>query len=71
QLGGHLMSAQLDKEGGDALKCRIEALGIDVRTSHATKQIVPGQNCRHRLIFADDTTLETDMVVFSAGIRPQ
>ncbi|MDN6714490.1 MAG: FAD-dependent oxidoreductase, partial [Acetobacter sp.] len=71
QLGGHLMSAQLDKEGGDALKCRIEALGIDVRTSHATKQIVPGQTCRHRLIFADDTFLETDMVVFSAGIRAQ
>ncbi len=71
QLGEHLMPAQLDREGGDALKCRIEALGIDVRTAHATRRIVPGQTCRHRLIFADDTFLETDMVVFSAGIRPQ
>lgn len=70
QLGTHLMSAQLDEDGGRALRSRIEALGIDVRTSHATREIVAGEQHRHRLIFADSPSFETDMVVFSAGIRP-
>ncbi|KXU96239.1 nitrite reductase, partial [Acetobacter cerevisiae] len=71
QLGSHLMSAQLDEEGGRALKKRIEALGIDVRVLHQTQEIVPGTTHRHKLIFADSSSLETDMVVFSAGIKPQ
>ena len=71
QLGSHLMPAQLDEEGGRALKHRIEALGIDVRVLHQTQEILPGTTHRHKLVFADNTTLETDMVVFSAGIQPQ
>lgn len=71
QLGTHLMSAQLDEEGGRALKKRIEALGIDVRVLHQTQDIVPGTTHRHKLIFSDGSSLETDMVVFSAGIKPQ
>ena len=71
QLGSHLMPAQLDAEGGQALKHRIEALGIDVRVRHTTQEIQSGTTHRHKLVFADGTSLETDMVVFSAGIQPQ
>lgn len=71
QLASHLMPAQLDAEGGRALKHRIEALGIDVRLQHTTQEILPGSTYRHKLVFADGTSLETDMVVFSAGIQPQ
>ena len=70
EFAPRLMPVQLDEEGGNALKHRIEALGIEVRTSHATREIIPGETCRHRLVFSDDTFLETDVVVFSAGIRP-
>ncbi|MCP1243692.1 nitrite reductase small subunit NirD [Acetobacter lambici] len=71
QLGTHLMPAQLDEEGGRALKHRIEALGINVRVRHKTQEILPGTTHRHKLVFADGSSLETDMVVFSAGIQPQ
>ncbi|MBS0986112.1 nitrite reductase large subunit NirB [Acetobacter thailandicus] len=71
QLASHLMPAQLDEEGGRALKHRIQALGIDVRVQHQTQEIVAGTTHRHKLIFADNTSLETDLVVFSAGIKPQ
>ncbi|MFT9458333.1 MAG: nitrite reductase large subunit NirB [Acetobacter orientalis] len=71
QLGSHLMPAQLDAEGGQALKHRIEALGIDVRVQHTTQEILPGSTHRHKLVFANGTSLETDMVVFSAGIQAQ
>ncbi|MFT9257153.1 MAG: nitrite reductase large subunit NirB [Acetobacter sp.] len=70
EFAPRLMPVQLDADGGAALRRRIEALGITVLTSHATREIVPGENHRHRLNFADGSSLETDMVVFSAGIRP-
>uniref|UniRef100_UPI0005532AF5 nitrite reductase large subunit NirB n=1 Tax=Komagataeibacter kakiaceti TaxID=943261 RepID=UPI0005532AF5 len=71
EFAPRLMPVQLDDEGGQALKQRIEALGIEVLTSHATQQITAGETHRHRLVFADGTFLETDLVVFSAGIRAQ
>lgn len=71
EFAPRLMPVQLDEDGGQALKQRIEALGINVLTAHATQEIVAGENYRHRLVFADGTFLETDLVVFSAGIRPQ
>ncbi|ACB95593.1 nitrite reductase large subunit NirB [Beijerinckia indica] len=71
EFAPRLMPVQLDDEGGRALRHRIEALGIGVRTAHATQEIVPGTSRRHRLVFSDGTCLETDLVVFSAGIRPQ
>ncbi|WP_397474949.1 nitrite reductase large subunit NirB [Pusillimonas sp.] len=66
----HLMAMQLDKEGGRLLRDKIQAMGIQVHTSKKTEAIEAGENCRYRLRFADGETLETDMVVFSAGIRP-
>ncbi|NHN92878.1 nitrite reductase large subunit NirB [Acetobacter sicerae] len=71
EFAPRLMPVQLDEEGGAALKQRIQALGIEVLTAHATQEIVAGETHRHRLVFADGTSLETDLVVFSAGIRPQ
>ena len=41
-----------------------------VHTGKATKEIVDGEDCRLRMNFADGSQLETDLIVFSAGIRP-
>ncbi|WP_034990656.1 nitrite reductase large subunit NirB [Beijerinckia mobilis] len=71
EFAPRLMPVQLDDDGGRALKQRIEALGIGVRTAHATQEIIAGSQRRHRLVFADGTFLETDLIVFSAGIRPR
>lgn len=66
-----LMAVQVDAGGGALLKDKIEALGVSVHTSKETLHIIDGEECVHRLDFADGQTLETDMIVFSAGIRPQ
>ena len=50
---------------------RHEALGAKVHVSKNTKEIVAGESARNRLVFADGTSLETDLVLFSAGIRPR
>ncbi|QNT77761.1 nitrite reductase large subunit NirB [Entomobacter blattae] len=70
EFANQLMPVQLDSVAGEALKKRIEELNIHIHLSHATKDIVPGQDFRYRLNFEDGTNLETDLVLFSAGIRP-
>jgi nitrite reductase (NADH) large subunit len=71
EFASRLMAVQLDDSAGRLLRRKIEALGARVHLQKNTKEIVPGTERRQRLIFADGTTLETDIVVFSAGIRPR
>ena len=71
EFAPRLMPVQLDAEGGAALRARIEALGVTVHLSRATSEIVNGEEYRWRMNFSDGEYLETDLVVFSAGIRPQ
>ncbi|MEH6387863.1 nitrite reductase large subunit NirB [Pseudomonas profundi] len=71
EFAPRLMPVQLDDLGGAALKARIEALGVGVHLSRATSEIVPGEEYAYRMNFNDGEYLETDLIVFSAGIRPQ
>jgi nitrite reductase (NADH) large subunit len=67
-LGGHLMPAQLDASAGEILRHGLEKLGINVLLKKNTKAIL-GLDRVLGLRFADDSTLECDMVVISAGIK--
>jgi nitrite reductase (NADH) large subunit len=71
EFAPRLMAVQLDDSGGRLLRRKIEALGVSVHVSRQTKEIVGGTGCRHKLLFADGAVLETDITVFSAGIRPR
>ncbi|GIU48556.1 nitrite reductase large subunit [Shewanella sairae] len=71
EFAPQLMSVQLNKEGGELLKEKIEALGVQVHLNKATTEIVDGEEALHRMTFSDGSFLEADMLVFSAGIRPQ
>ncbi|MDT8429287.1 MAG: nitrite reductase large subunit NirB [Pseudomonadales bacterium] len=65
-----LMNVQLDQGGSRMLQAMVSETGVHVHTSKATQCIGPGTDHRLRMDFADSTCLETDMIVFSAGIRP-
>jgi nitrite reductase (NADH) large subunit len=71
EFAPRLMSAQLDDSAGRLLRKKIESLGAVVHLQKNTKEILPGKERRNRLAFGDGTSLETDLVVFSAGIRPR
>lgn len=71
QFSPRLMSAQLDDGGAKMLADKIEALGVSVLTGKNTLEIVDGEQCKNKMIFADGEVLETDLVIFSAGIRPR
>ena len=66
-----LMGVQLDEGGSCMLRRKVEALGVQVHTGKNTKNIGSGQDRALNMEFADGGNLETDMIVFSAGIRPQ
>src|SRR3989344_3211002 len=71
EFAPRLMPVQLDDHGGLALKAQIEALGVSVHLSRGPQSITPGSEYRYRMNFAEEEFLETDLIVFSAGIRPQ
>jgi len=71
EFAPRLMPVQLDEQGGRALKNQIELLGVGVHLSRGTQSISAGTDYRYRMNFANDEFLETDLIVFSAGIRPQ
>jgi nitrite reductase (NADH) large subunit len=67
EFAPRLMALQVDEAGGLVLRRRIEALGVKVHTSTSTTNITPDR----RMQFADGSELATDLIVFSAGIRPR
>ena len=81
EFAPQLMGVQLDAAGGEILKRKIEALGVKVLTGKNTKEILSntapnsddtsGDDQHLTMQFTDGTSLTTDMIVFSAGIRPQ
>ena len=71
EFAPRLMPVQIDEAGGEVLKEKIEALGVQVHTSKSTTNIVSENGKLVRMEFADGGELATDMIVFSAGIRPR
>src|SRR5690606_6753807 len=64
------MGVQVDVEGGAILKTKIESLGLTAHLGKNTQKIVSGDKHALAMHFADGEILETDMIVFSAGVRP-
>jgi nitrite reductase (NADH) large subunit len=71
EFAPRLMAVQVDDHGARVLRTRIEELGVTVHTGKNTLEIVDGEAGTHRMQFADGSHLDTDMIVFSAGIRPR
>lgn len=66
-----LMAEQVDQQGGELLRRKIEQMGVQVHTGKNTQQIVHHDNGGKTLLFADGSHLDVDFIVFSTGIRPQ
>jgi len=71
EFAPRLMAVQIDDGAGVVLRKKIEELDVSVHTQKNTQGIVDGEECIHRMNFADGTHIETDVILFSAGIRPR
>jgi len=70
EFAPRLMPVQLDEPAGALLKSKIEELGVSVHTQTGTQSIETTKDDRLKLTFGEGEPLETDVLVFSAGIRP-
>ena len=68
-LAKHLMDMQLDAPAGAILESSMAKLGVNIHLEKATTEIL-GDDCVTGLAFKDGSTLDCDMLVIAAGIRP-
>ncbi|MFZ5877086.1 MAG: FAD-dependent oxidoreductase [Nitrospirota bacterium] len=68
-LAGHLMEQQLDAGAGELLRRRIEKMGIAVRLS-CTVEAILGDDAVAAVRLSTGEAIETDLVLITAGIRP-
>ena len=70
QSGPVLMNQQLDEEAGGILRKVLERMGMAVHTGKRTTAIRAHDGGLSAVVFKDGTDIPCDMVVVSAGIRP-
>jgi nitrite reductase (NADH) large subunit len=71
EMAPHLMAVQVDSRGGEILGKTVASLGVTSHCSKATVEILADEGRRACGVkFKDGSTLACDMVVISAGIRP-
>ncbi|MBI4025987.1 MAG: NAD(P)/FAD-dependent oxidoreductase [Verrucomicrobia bacterium] len=70
EAASQLMVAQLDFEAGQMLRDTLEGMGVKVMCDKITARVVRDNSRITQLEFKDGSTIETDMLVISAGIRP-
>ncbi len=70
EFAPRLMPLQVDDGGGAVLEGLISSLGVQVHTGAGTSSIAAQDDGRLAVELSDGTALLTDLVVFSAGVRP-
>lgn len=72
EFAPRLMPVQVDEGGGAALLRTIENMGLTVHTGVGTQEVTTGEDGSvNGMSLSDGSSLATDLVVFSAGIRPR
>ena len=70
EFAPRLMPRQIDEVGSKLLQGKLEALGLTILTNTNTLEIA-GEEAITAMKFANDTSIEVDMLVISAGIKPR
>jgi len=70
EFAPRLMPRQLDEAGSKILQGKLESLGLTIHLNKNTSYF-DGDETVSAMQFSDDTRLELDMVVISAGIKPR
>jgi nitrite reductase (NADH) large subunit len=70
EFAPRLMPRQIDDAGSVILKNKLESLGLKVHTSKNTSAII-GDEQITGMEFSDNTYINADMLVISAGIKPR
>jgi nitrite reductase (NADH) large subunit len=70
EFAPRLMPRQIDDAGSGILKNKLQSLGLKIHTSKNTTAIL-GDESITAMQFSDETKIDVDMLVISAGIKPR
>lgn len=70
EFAPRLMPRQIDDAGSAVLAYKLSQLGIHIHTNKTTRKI-EGNGKLERIDFVDGSSLQVEMLVISAGIRPR
>ena len=70
EFAPRLMPRQIDDAGSSLLQSKLEALGLTILTSKNTSAIT-GDDAINGMAFSDDSSIDVDILVISAGIKPR
>lgn len=70
EFAPRLMPRQIDEAGSKLLQSKLEALGLTIHTSKNTSSIL-GDDSIKGMSFSDNSSMDIDMLVISAGIKPR
>jgi nitrite reductase (NADH) large subunit len=70
EFASRLMPRQIDEAGSRILQSQLESLGLQIHLAKSTQEIIGG-DCIAGMQFNDNSLLDVDMLVISAGIRPR
>lgn len=65
-----LLPRQMDPEGAELLKAQMENMGFTFYLGAQSKEIT-GKNKAERILLGEGTDVDCDLIIISAGIRPQ
>ncbi|MEU1669637.1 nitrite reductase large subunit NirB [Streptomyces sparsogenes] len=72
EFNPRLMALQVDEGGGAALRRTVEDMGLIVHTGVGGKEITAdADGAVTAMALSDGSSIDTDLVVFSAGVRPR
>ena len=70
EFADRLMPRQVDGTGSDILVGKIESFGVKIHCGMNTR-CIEGETAMTGMAFADDSKLDVEMLVISAGIKPR
>ncbi|MGL6267430.1 MAG: nitrite reductase large subunit NirB, partial [Chitinophagaceae bacterium] len=70
EFAPRLMPRQIDEEGSHMLRGKLQSLGLTIYTSKNTVEIA-GNDRIQQMKFSDGSSIDADMLVISAGIKPR
>ncbi len=70
EFAPRLMPRQIDEAGSNLLKTKLEALGLKIYTNTNTQEIT-GDESITGMQFSNNTSIDVEMLVISAGIKPR
>jgi len=68
-LAQQLMNQQLDRAASNILRASMETMGVTIHLGRSTSKILGNEGGVTGVVFNDDSTLDFEMVIISAGIQ--